>query len=151
MSGIPPLRSIAATQERELLARSLEMYGNAVVTQMLPALQLGSDQLSDMANQEGSSPDVDISSAFYMDTPCDPEFDTDAPFGSEFDCTLLDVGWYARMELALVRYHALGFVFVAIYHLFERQLATVLFGGIIGIGEPFSEIGSNRNRRILRT
>jgi hypothetical protein len=54
MPGAPPLPLIGATQERELLARSLELYGDAVVTRMLPALKFSSDELLEMCNIEGS-------------------------------------------------------------------------------------------------
>jgi hypothetical protein len=116
MSDVPPLRLIAATQEHEMFARWLELHGNAMVTRILPALQFSAEELLEQISVQ--------SSEFEIDIP--PEFYTGSPFESEFDKIPDSVDWYPRMESAILQYYVPSFVFVAIWHHFEQQLATVL-------------------------
>jgi len=116
-----PLRLIAALQESEMQARLLELYADAVIDRMLPALCLTDDQIAECMQ-------IDIDFAREADTYPQSDIGTDWQAGEEWqtDGAPASALPYAEMEMAHIRHHLFGFAFVGLFHLFERQLGTVL-------------------------
>jgi hypothetical protein len=113
-----PLRLIAALQQGEMQARLLELFADAVTNRMLPTLCLTEGQTAEYVQADIElAHDADINSGIYSDWRIGERQTEATPFSALS---------YAQMEMAHIRHHLFGFAFVGLFHLFERQLATVL-------------------------
>lgn len=121
---ITPFSLFSIPDEGEMLASFVERYVGAICERILPSLALTTEERQSLIsldlkyneeNLQGFS-DSSIGIEEYEEFP-----GLDDSFGMRLDATE-----YVQMEFNILTTHILGLSFAGLFHVFERQLMTVL-------------------------
>lgn len=121
---IAPFKLLAVPDEGEIRASFVERYVGAICERVLPSLSLTTEERQSLINldlkyneekRQGFS-DSSIGIEEYEEFP-----GLDDSFGMSLGATE-----YVEMEFNILTTHILGLSFAGLFHVFERQLMTVL-------------------------
>lgn len=112
---IAPFSLFSIPDEGEMLASFVERYVGAICERVLPSLALTNEERQSLISLDLKYNEKNLIEE-YEEFP-----GLDDSVGMSLDAT-----HYAEMEFSILSWHILGLSFAGLFHVFERQLMTVL-------------------------